>query len=115
MPGKLEGELAEAQTLIQHLIASGEQDKAELARKLHDEIAELMVAALMDLTAATPHLPNLDGRAEGQLARAKATLGAAILTRVDGWSRNCGLLCSKRSGYLQPLNGRYKKQHTAQT
>ena len=78
MPRNLEGELAEAQTLIQHLIASGERGKAELARKLHDEIAEAMVAALMDLTAATSHLPNLDARAERQLDRAKATLGAAI-------------------------------------
>jgi signal transduction histidine kinase len=78
MPGKLEGELAEAQILIQHLIASGERGKAELARKLHDEIAELMVAALMDLTAAAPRLPNLEVQAERQLARAKATLGAAI-------------------------------------
>jgi signal transduction histidine kinase len=78
MPGKLEGELAEAQILIQHLIASGERGKAELARKLHDEIAELMVAALMDLTAAAPRVPNLEVQAERQLARAKATLGAAI-------------------------------------
>src|ERR1700722_79097 len=78
MPGKLESELAEAQILIQHLIASGERGQAELARKLHDEIAELMVAALMDLTAAAPRVPNLEIQAERQLARAKATLGAAI-------------------------------------
>jgi signal transduction histidine kinase len=59
LASKLEGELAEAQALIQHLLAIGERRKAALARKLHDEIAELMVAALMDLTAATPHLPTL--------------------------------------------------------
>ena len=78
MPSKLEGELAEAQALIQHLLAIGERRKAALARKLHDEIAELMVAALMDLTAATPHLPTLSVPAQRQLARAKATLSAAI-------------------------------------
>ena len=62
MPSKLEGELAETQALIQHLLAIGERNKATLARKLHDEIAELMVAALMDLTAAIPHLPVLESK-----------------------------------------------------
>ena len=78
MPSKLEGELAEAQVLIQHLLAIGERSKAALARKLHDDIAELMVAALMGLTAAIPHLPVLEVDAQRQLGRAKATLGAAI-------------------------------------
>jgi signal transduction histidine kinase len=78
LPNKLEGELAEAQALIQHLLAIGERSKAALARKLHDDIAELMVAALMDLTAAIPHLPVLEVDLQRQLGRAKATLGAAI-------------------------------------
>ena len=78
MPSKLEGELAEAQALIQHLLVTGERSKAALARKLHDEIAELMVAAVMDLTAAIPHLPVLEVQAQRQLARANATLSAAI-------------------------------------
>ena len=78
MPSKLDGELAEAQALIHHLLAIGERSKAALARKLHDEIAELMVAALMDLTAAIPRLPVFEVEAQRQLARAKATLGAAI-------------------------------------
>ena len=78
MLSELEGELAAAQALIQHLLATGERSKAALARKLHDEITELMVAALMDLTAAAPHLPALDVQAQRQLARAKTTLGAAI-------------------------------------
>ena len=78
MPSKLEGELAEAQALIQHLLAVGERSKAALARKLHDDIAELMVAALMDLTAAIPHLPVVEVDVQRQLGRAKATLGAAI-------------------------------------
>jgi signal transduction histidine kinase len=75
---KLESEFAEAQALIQHLLTSGEHIKAALARKLHDEIAELMVAALMDLTEATPYLSASSIRAQHQLARAKVTLGAAI-------------------------------------
>jgi signal transduction histidine kinase len=78
LPSKLEGELAEAQALIQHLLAVGERSKAALARKLHDDIAELMVAALMDLTAAIPHLPVVEVDVQRQLGRAKATLGAAI-------------------------------------
>ncbi len=78
MPSKLQGELAAAQALIQHLIEGGERGKAVLARQLHDDIVELIVAALMDLTAATPHLPGLDAQAERRLARAKATLRAAI-------------------------------------
>lgn len=78
MSSKLQGEFAQAQALIQHLLASGERSKATFARKLHDEIAELMVAALMDLTAATPQLPALSVRAQRQLARAKATLAMAI-------------------------------------
>ena len=78
MPSGLEGELAEAQALIQHLLAIGELSKAALARKLHDEIAALMVAALMDLTAAISRLPVQEVEAQGQLARAKATLCAAV-------------------------------------
>ena len=78
MSSKSQGEFAQAQALIQHLLASGERSKATFARKLHDEIAELMVAALMDLTAATPQLPAMSVRAQRQLARAKATLAVAI-------------------------------------
>jgi signal transduction histidine kinase len=37
-----------------------------------------MVAALMDLTAAIPHLPVVEVDVQRQLGRAKATLGAAI-------------------------------------
>ena len=78
MPTKLEGELAEAQALIQHLLAIGERQRGPRSKIQHDEIAELMVAALMDLTAAIPHLPALEVEAQRRLARAKATLGAAI-------------------------------------
>lgn len=78
MPSKLEGELAEAQALIKHLIEGGERDKALLARQLHDDIVELIVAALMDLTGVASHLANLEAQAERRLLRAKATLGAAI-------------------------------------
>jgi hypothetical protein len=45
--------LVEARALISHLQARGESDRATLARVVHDEIAGLMVAALMDLAAAT--------------------------------------------------------------
>jgi hypothetical protein len=57
-----ESELAEAQALIHHLQSIGGQGKADVARKLHDEIAGLMVAAVMDLSAAAPYLPSLEPR-----------------------------------------------------
>ena len=114
MPTKLEGELAEAQALIQHLLAIGERSKAALARKLHDEIAELMVAALMDLTAAIPHLPALEVEAQRRLARAKATL-ARRLARADGWWRNFDRVWSKRLGYLPLLSGGYRRRLAAGT
>jgi signal transduction histidine kinase len=74
----LDGEFAKAQALIQHLIVNGERDKATLARKLHDEITALMVAAVMDLSAAAPHLSELNLRAQAQLTRARVALNAAI-------------------------------------
>lgn len=71
-------DLAEANALIQHLQVTGEIGRASAARKLHDDIAGLMTAALMDLTAAAAHLPSHDEKAQEELARAKSALHLAI-------------------------------------
>ena len=71
-------ELLEARVVIHHLLAVGEITKAQIARKLHDGIQELMVAAVMDLAAAAAHLPSLDLHAQQQLARANTALQSAI-------------------------------------
>jgi signal transduction histidine kinase len=73
-----ETELLEARVVIQHLLAIGESTKAHTARKLHDDIQELMVAAVMDLASAAAHLPSLDFHAQQQLARANRALQTAI-------------------------------------
>jgi signal transduction histidine kinase len=73
-----ETELLEARAVIHHLQAIGELTKAALARKLHDDIQGLMVAAVMDLAAAAAYLPSLDLRAQEQLARATTALQTAI-------------------------------------
>lgn len=70
--------LIEARALIDHLQAIGETQRATLARVVHDEIAGLMVAALMDLTAAIAKLPVLDTSAQTQLRRAQKALVDAI-------------------------------------
>jgi signal transduction histidine kinase len=70
--------LIEARALISHLQARGETDRATLARVVHDEIAGLMVAALMDLTAAAATAPVFDARALARLRRAQQSLVDAI-------------------------------------
>ena len=78
MTGSSETELLEARVVIQHLLATGESTKAHTARKLHDDIQELMVAAVMDLASAAAHLPSLDLHAQQQLARANRAIQTAI-------------------------------------
>lgn len=70
--------LVEARALISHLQAAGETHRAALAQTVHDEIAGLMVAALMDLTAAVAKAPILDTGALAQLLRAQRALVEAI-------------------------------------
>jgi signal transduction histidine kinase len=78
VPMKADPNLAQAHALIQHLQLRGESDKALTARKLHDDIAELMIAALMDLSAAVQYLPSAEGRAHQRISRAKNVLHTAI-------------------------------------
>ncbi len=67
----------DALDLIAHLQATAEQQRSQLARKLHDELAGLMVSALMDLSFATRQ-PAVNAEVQPQLDRAKATLKTAI-------------------------------------
>ena len=53
MTSEIEKALRDAHDLIRHLHATGETQKAALAREIHDEIAGLMVAAVMDLLVAS--------------------------------------------------------------
>jgi signal transduction histidine kinase len=70
--------LLDALALITHLQASGEAHKAALARMIHDEVAGLMTAALMDVTSAAGTAAVLDERAQARLYRAQQTLLTAI-------------------------------------
>jgi signal transduction histidine kinase len=67
----------DAEALIAHLQATAERQRSQLARKLHDELAGLMVSALMDLSFATRQ-PAVNTEVQPQLDRAKATLKTAI-------------------------------------
>ncbi|HEY2683089.1 MAG TPA: histidine kinase [Steroidobacteraceae bacterium] len=70
--------LIEARALITHLQAIGETERATLARSVHDDIAGLMVAALMDLTAASARVPVLDATTRDRLRRAHRSLVDAV-------------------------------------
>jgi len=67
----------EAEALVAHLQAAAERQKSQLARQLHDELAGLMVSALMDLSFATRQ-PPVNAAVQPQLDRAKTTLKTAI-------------------------------------
>jgi len=60
--------------LSRHLISVNEDEKARLARELHDEMGANLTAISMDLTAVTAHLSKTNPELAQQLQRAKATL-----------------------------------------
>jgi signal transduction histidine kinase len=60
--------------LSRHLISVNEEEKARLARELHDEMGANLTAISMDLTAVTAHLNKSNPELAQQLQRAKATL-----------------------------------------
>jgi signal transduction histidine kinase len=70
--------LLDARALITHLQATGEAHRASLARLIHDEVAGLMTAALMDVTSAADAAAVLDESARARLYRAQGTLITAI-------------------------------------
>jgi signal transduction histidine kinase len=78
MASETEQSLIEARTLITHLQSIGETHKAALARELHDTIGSLMLAAVMDLAAATSALPANHETAIDRLKSAQLALQTAI-------------------------------------
>lgn len=78
MASETEQALIEARALITHLQSIGETHKAAIARELHDTIGSLMLAAVMDLAAATSSLPANHEAAIERLKSAQLTLQTAI-------------------------------------
>ena len=70
--------LIEANALIAHLLTAGEIEKAQIAREMHDVVGAHMVAAAMDLAAASSALPADQGRAVERLKMAQQALHTAI-------------------------------------
>lgn len=64
--------------LIEHIQSAMEQQKALLARELHDELGGLLVGAVMDVAWAEQHLSAPPAELRQKLARARQTLAAAI-------------------------------------
>jgi signal transduction histidine kinase len=60
--------------LSRHLISVNEEEKARLARELHDEMGANLTSISMDLTAVTQRLMVSEPELARQLQRAKATL-----------------------------------------
>lgn len=60
--------------LSRHLINVSEEEKARLARELHDELGANLTAISMDLAAPTAHLLSTEPELARQLQHAKATL-----------------------------------------
>jgi signal transduction histidine kinase len=71
------GEL-ESSALIAHIQSATENQKALLARELHDELGGLLVGAVMDLAWAEQHLNAPVTELRQKLVRARQTLATAI-------------------------------------
>jgi signal transduction histidine kinase len=68
----------ESSALIAHIQTATENQKALLARELHDELGGLLVGAVMDLAWAEQHLSAPAAELRQKLVRARQTLAAAI-------------------------------------
>lgn len=68
----------ESSALIAHIQTAAENQKALLARELHDELGGLLVGAVMDLAWAEQHLAAPAAELRQKLVRARQTLSAAI-------------------------------------
>jgi len=64
--------------LVAHVQTHNEQQKALLARELHDEMGGLLVGAMMDLAWAEQHLSAPVVDLKSKLVRARQTLATAI-------------------------------------
>jgi signal transduction histidine kinase len=68
----------ESSALIAHIQSATENQKALLARELHDELGGLLVGAVMDLAWAEQHLNAPVVELRQKLMRARQTLATAI-------------------------------------
>lgn len=68
----------DSSALIAHIQSALEQQKAILARELHDELGGLLVGAVMDVAWAEQHLSAPPAELRQKLQRARNTLSAAI-------------------------------------
>ncbi len=64
--------------VVAHIQNHNEQQKALLARELHDELGGLLVGAMMDLAWAEQHLSSPTVDLKSKLVRARQTLATAI-------------------------------------
>lgn len=68
----------ESSALIAHIQSAAENQKALLARELHDELGGLLVGAVMDLAWVEQHLAAPTAELRQKLVRARQTLSSAI-------------------------------------
>jgi len=68
----------ESSALIAHIQSATENQKALLARELHDELGGMLVGAVMDLAWAEQHLTAPVAELRQKLVRARQTLSSAI-------------------------------------
>ena len=68
---------AETAGLVGHLQSIRETERVFLARRLHDDLGALLVAAVMDIGWAEQHLES-SGQVKDVLRRARSSLAAAI-------------------------------------
>ncbi len=77
-PGLNEPPNFRVEGVISYLHSSTEQEKAALARHLHDDLGGLMVGALMDIAWAEQHLSAVATECQEKLSRARNSLRCAI-------------------------------------
>ena len=69
---------AQLSILSRHLISVAEEEKAQLARELHDEMGASLTAINMDLVSVTEKIKSLDTNLANRMQRARDTLLSAI-------------------------------------
>lgn len=70
-------QLSESRSLNTHLQASGERDRTQFRRQLHDELGGLMVSTAMDLFTVSQRVGSAESGSE-ELLRARKTIQKAI-------------------------------------
>jgi signal transduction histidine kinase len=81
LEGVVEERTAELSELSNHLQSVREDEKARIARDLHDEMGGILVSAKMDLTSAAKRLGDSNPEAGARLARAMKSLDEGITVK----------------------------------